>query len=147
MWVQAWYLEQLLREARSHPHVNGIVLWAPWAPQGCYRMCLTDNNFKNLPTGDVVDKLLREWGWKQGTTSFGVTDANGFLETALFHGDYHIKVSYSKLDQNSDLIQTTLSLGPTSDPVFLLRLSGWVVHIFGFVLCSKQLSIIFSHLN
>ncbi|KAK7852921.1 hypothetical protein CFP56_037427 [Quercus suber] len=30
-------------------------------PNGCYQMCLTDNNFQNLAAGDVVDKLLKEW--------------------------------------------------------------------------------------
>ncbi|PON90535.1 Glycoside hydrolase [Trema orientale] len=122
---QAWYLEQILREARSHPHVNGIVLWAAWRPEGCYRMCLTDNNFRNLPTGDVVDKLLHEWGWKQGTTSFGATNANGVFETTLFHGDYHVQVGHPKLGKNcSGLVRTTLNVGPTSTPVFLLRVSG-----------------------
>lgn len=27
-------------------------------------MCLTDNQFKNLPAGDVVDKLINEWRTK-----------------------------------------------------------------------------------
>ncbi|KAK4284473.1 hypothetical protein QN277_001301 [Acacia crassicarpa] len=58
---QAEYLEEILREAYSHPSVEGIVMWTAWRPEGCYRMCLTDNNFNNLPTGDVVDKLLQEW--------------------------------------------------------------------------------------
>lgn len=119
MWGQAWHLEQILREARSHPHVNGIVLWAAWRPEGCYRMCLTDNNFRNLPTGDVVDKLLHEWGWKQGTASFGTTDANGFFETSLFHGDYHVKVSRPTLDQNSGLTETTLNVGSNSTATLL----------------------------
>lgn len=85
------YLEQILREAHAHPVINGIVIWAAWSPQGCYRMCLTDNNFKNLPTGDVVDKLLREWG-QQGVR--GTTDADGFFETSLFHGDYEVTISH-----------------------------------------------------
>jgi hypothetical protein len=89
--VQAGYLEQILREAHSHPGIRGIVLWAAWTPHGCYRMCLTDNNFKNLPTGDVVDKLLKEWG---KTTLSAMTDENGFLETSLFHGDYDVEISH-----------------------------------------------------
>ncbi|PON90537.1 1,4-alpha-glucan-branching enzyme [Trema orientale] len=44
---QAMYLEQSLREVA-------------WRPQGCWRMCLTDTNFKNLPIGDVIDKLMAE---------------------------------------------------------------------------------------
>jgi hypothetical protein len=89
--MQAGYFEQVLREAHSHPAIRGIVLWTAWSPQGCYRMCLTDNNFKNLPTGDVVDKLLNEWG---KTTVSGTTDENGFLETSLFHGDYEMETSH-----------------------------------------------------
>ena len=52
-------------------------------------MCLTDNNFKNLPTGDVVDKLFKEWGISQALE--GTTDDDGFFEGSLFHGDYQIK--------------------------------------------------------
>ncbi|KAK3193044.1 hypothetical protein Dsin_024354 [Dipteronia sinensis] len=88
---QAKYLEQVLREAHSHPKVNGIVIWSAWSAGGCYKMCLTDNNFKNLPTGDVVDKLLKEWGSKAAATA-GTTDANGFFKASLFHGDYQVKM-------------------------------------------------------
>ncbi|KAM6540895.1 hypothetical protein CsatB_005342 [Cannabis sativa] len=122
---QAWYLEEILREARSHPHVNGIVLWTAWRPQGCYRMCLTDNNFNNLPTGDVVDKLMREWGRYKETTSFGTTDAHGFFETSLFHGYYHLNV-HTKHSHNlgSDSVPTTLNVGPQSGPIILLQISA-----------------------
>jgi hypothetical protein len=89
--MQAGYFEQVLREAHSHPAIRGIVLWTSWSPQGCYRMCLTYNNFKNWPTGDVVDKLLNEWG---KTTVSGITDGNGFLKTSLFHGDYEMEISH-----------------------------------------------------
>ncbi|KAJ6896214.1 hypothetical protein NC651_022439 [Populus alba x Populus x berolinensis] len=85
---QAQYLEQILREAYSYPKIAGIVIWSAWKPQGCYRMCLTDNNFKNLATGDVVDKLLHEWGG----SLIGMTDANGFFEASLSHGDYNVKI-------------------------------------------------------
>ncbi|WVZ25268.1 hypothetical protein V8G54_003812 [Vigna mungo] len=47
------YLEQVLREGFSHPSVNGIMLWTAYHPNGCYQMCLTNKNFKNLPAGDV----------------------------------------------------------------------------------------------
>ncbi|XP_059647892.1 endo-1,4-beta-xylanase 5-like [Cornus florida] len=89
---QAKYLEQILREVHSHGAINGIVIWSGWRPGGCYRMCLTDNNFKNLPTGDVVDKLLREWGGKEDWEA-GTTDEEGYLETSLFHGDYEVTVA------------------------------------------------------
>lgn len=86
---QASYLEQILRELHAHPAIQGIVIWAAWAPQGCYRMCLTDNNFKNLPTGDVVDKLMHEWGYHQSIV--GTTDADGYFDASLNHGDYKVK--------------------------------------------------------
>ncbi|XP_054824891.1 endo-1,4-beta-xylanase 5-like [Prosopis cineraria] len=89
---QAQYLEQILREIHSHPKVQGIMMWTAWSPSGCYRMCLTDNNFWNLPTGDVVDKLLHEWGFN--TKLKGATDPNGLFEASLFHGDYQVKVTH-----------------------------------------------------
>lgn len=103
-------MEQILREGRSHPKVQGIIIWAAWSPQGCYQMCLTDNNFKNLPTGDVVDKLLHEWGL-EGIN--GKIDGNGFYKTSLFHGDYQIKVSHPTL--NSSFLSQSLSVEPQVD--------------------------------
>ncbi|RXH87481.1 hypothetical protein DVH24_034381 [Malus domestica] len=96
----ASYLEQILREVHSHPKIQGIVIWAAWKPSGCYRMCLTDNNFKNLPTGDVVDKLTSEFGLTSGLAS-GTTNANGFFEASLFHGDYEVKITHPLVDSPS----------------------------------------------
>uniref|UniRef100_A0A453IQD5 GH10 domain-containing protein n=1 Tax=Aegilops tauschii subsp. strangulata TaxID=200361 RepID=A0A453IQD5_AEGTS len=70
---QAYHLEQVLREVYSHPAVHGIVLWTAWHPQGCYVMCLTDDNFNNLPVGDTVDKLIAEW---KTSSHVGVADAD-----------------------------------------------------------------------
>ncbi|XP_054788151.1 endo-1,4-beta-xylanase 5-like [Prosopis cineraria] len=95
---QAEYLEEILREAYSHPSVEGIVLWTAWRPEGCYRMCLTDNNFKNLPTGDVVDKLLQEW--RDSELIAGNTDTKGFFEASLSHGHYHVKVTHPVMNNN-----------------------------------------------
>lgn len=89
---QAQNLEAILREAFSYPAVQGVVMWAGWHPEGCNRMCLTDNNFRNLPTGDVVDKLLREWRFNEVV---GTTDKNGVFEAQLFHGEHEIKVLQS----------------------------------------------------
>ncbi|KAF3435562.1 hypothetical protein FNV43_RR22651 [Rhamnella rubrinervis] len=114
---QAMYLEQILREIRSHPKVKGIVLWSAWRPEGCFRMCLTDNNFTNLNTGDVVDKLLREWGWEAFTT--GTTDAEGFFETSLFHGDYHVEITNLNVKNHSSLHHFLTNVPPittTSTP-------------------------------
>ncbi|KAF8098379.1 hypothetical protein N665_0268s0048 [Sinapis alba] len=91
--VDANYFEQVLREGHAHPQVKGMVTWSGYSPSGCYKMCLTDGNFRNLPTGDVVDKLLREWGGLRGQTT-GFTDADGFFEASLFHGDYDINIAH-----------------------------------------------------
>ncbi|CAF2240346.1 unnamed protein product [Brassica rapa] len=91
--VQANYFEQVLREGHAHPKVTGMVTWSGYNPRGCFRMCLTDGNFRNLPTGDVVDKLLREWGGLRGKTT-GLTDADGYFEASLFHGDYDLSIAH-----------------------------------------------------
>ncbi|KAF3435561.1 hypothetical protein FNV43_RR22650 [Rhamnella rubrinervis] len=122
---QATYLEQVLREGRSHPKVQGIVVWGAWNPQGCYRMCLTDNNFKNLPTGDVVDKLLKEWGL-QGVTA-GIVDGNGFYEASLPHGDYQVKISHPTLKNSS--LSRSFNVAPKNnashhDDLLLLQVSA-----------------------
>ncbi|XP_030960786.1 endo-1,4-beta-xylanase 5-like [Quercus lobata] len=88
--AQAQYLEQVLRELHAHPKINGIIMWSAWKPGGCYQMCLTDNSFNNLPTGNVVDKLLREWG----SSLKGTADGDGFFEASLSHGDYELKISH-----------------------------------------------------
>ncbi|GAB2292123.1 hypothetical protein Dimus_026375 [Dionaea muscipula] len=93
---QASYLEQVMREAYSHPAIAGLVLWVAWSPNGCYKMCLTDNNFRNLPTGDVVDKLIGEWRLRshnQGVVVVGSTDVHGFLDATLSHGEYEVEIT------------------------------------------------------
>lgn len=100
--VQAIYLEDVLREAFSHPSVNGIMLWTAIHPYGCYEMCLTDNNFVNLPAGDVVDKLLQEWQTKE---TAGVTDDRGVYAFNGFLGEYKVSASYENRS-----VATTLSL-------------------------------------
>ncbi|GAA0166721.1 metalloprotease [Lithospermum erythrorhizon] len=88
---QAVVLEQVMREAHAHPAIGGIIVWSAWRPEGCYRMCLTDNNFRNLPTGDVVDKLLKEFG---ASVVQGTTNDDGYFEVNLFHGDYHVEINH-----------------------------------------------------
>ncbi|RDY07426.1 rsgI6, partial [Mucuna pruriens] len=90
---QTQYFELVLREAYAHPGVKGIVLWAGgWSPQGCYRMCLVDRNFKNLPAGNVVDKLLSEW--RVSRKLLATTDHNGYFQASLSHGDYEIELTH-----------------------------------------------------
>ena len=68
-------------------------------------MCLTDANFKNLATGDVLDKFL-------GMTKVGMTDANGVFEASLFHGDYEVTVTHPTLMKSS--IINTFKVEPSS---------------------------------
>ncbi|CAA0397403.1 unnamed protein product [Arabidopsis thaliana] len=121
--VQAKYFEQVLREGHAHPQVKGMVVWGGYSPSGCYRMCLTDGNFRNLPTGDVVDMLLREWGGLRSQTT-GVTDANGFYEASLFHGDYDLNISHpltnSSVSQCLKLISDDSS-SQTQPSLFVFR--------------------------
>lgn len=106
---QAHYLEQILREVYAHPAVHGIILWTARHPQGCYVMCLTDDKFRNLPTGDVVDKLIAEW---KTHSLAGVADADGYYEAELFHGDYKVTVSHPVA--NSTVVQS-LSIDRETD--------------------------------
>ncbi|GKV20960.1 hypothetical protein SLEP1_g31000 [Rubroshorea leprosula] len=96
--MQAIYLEQVLREGFSHPSVNGIMLWTALHPKGCYQMCLTDDNFRNLPAGDVVDLLLKEW---QTGEVEGQTDEHGSFSFYGFLGEYRIMVKYGNRTSNS----------------------------------------------
>ncbi|RZS16671.1 hypothetical protein BHM03_00048704 [Ensete ventricosum] len=112
---QAKYLEEVLREAYSHPAVQGIVIWGAWHPEGCWRMCLTDNNFKNLPAGDVVDKLIFEW---RSANVAATTDADGLLRAELFHGEYKITITHPS--SNSSSVQS-LTVDSASQNTNVLR--------------------------
>ncbi|RWW01420.1 hypothetical protein GW17_00035541 [Ensete ventricosum] len=109
-------LEDILREAYSHPGVQGIVIFGVWNPQGCIsRMCLTDVNFNNLPTGDVVDKLISEWKTHNASAT---TDADGLLRAELFHGEYKITINHPS--SNSPSVQS-LTVDPASQNNNVLR--------------------------
>ncbi|XP_074565524.1 endo-1,4-beta-xylanase 5-like [Curcuma longa] len=85
---QGVFLEEVLREAFAYPSVSGIVLWAALHPDGCYQMCLTDGGLGNLPAGEVVEKLLREWETEEG----GVSDEHGQYSFVGFLGEYKVSV-------------------------------------------------------
>ncbi|KAL9686074.1 hypothetical protein QQ045_023529 [Rhodiola kirilowii] len=95
---QATYLEQILKEGYTHPAVNGIIMWTALHPYGCYEMCLTDQNFRNLPTGDVVDKLLAEW--ETGLVE-GITDDHGTYSFFGFLGEHRVTVHYANVTKSS----------------------------------------------
>ncbi|CAN6481320.1 unnamed protein product [Victoria cruziana] len=100
--TQAIYLEEVLREGFSHPSVSGIMLWTALHPKGCYQMCLTDNDLRNLPPGDAVDRLLQEWFTGQVA---GQTDGHGCFDFEGFLGDYDLSAAYG-----SKIVNSTLSL-------------------------------------
>ncbi|WOG95755.1 hypothetical protein DCAR_0415085 [Daucus carota subsp. sativus] len=97
---QVQYLEQILREGFAHPAVQGIVMWSGPAVDG-YDMTLADNNFRNTPVGDLVDRLLNEW--RSEVEEF-TADDNGLLEVSLFHGEYEVTVLHPT--KNSSTIQS-----------------------------------------
>uniref|UniRef100_A0A0D3HCM8 GH10 domain-containing protein n=1 Tax=Oryza barthii TaxID=65489 RepID=A0A0D3HCM8_9ORYZ len=106
MWLtEVKFLEQVLREGYAHPSVNGMIMWAAWHAKGCYVMCLTDNSFKNLPVGTLVDKLIAEW--KTHKTA-ATTGADGALELDLPHGDYNLTVSHPSLGTNATVRAMTV---------------------------------------
>ncbi|KAK3157405.1 hypothetical protein QOZ80_2AG0121490 [Eleusine coracana subsp. coracana] len=109
--MQAAYLEEVLREGYAHPSVQGIVMWAAWHAKGCYVMCLTDNNFRNLPVGDVVDKLIAEW---RTHTRLATTNANGMVEVDLVHGEYNVTLTHPSL--NAPAVHTVTVNVSSSEP-------------------------------
>lgn len=105
--TQATYLEEVLREGFSHSSVNGIMLWSALHPYGCYQMCLTDNDFNNLPTGNVVDKLLKEW---QTELEQGQTDEQGAYSFYGFLGEYQVTLTYGNRS-----VESTFSLSKSDE--------------------------------
>ncbi|XP_022873613.1 uncharacterized protein LOC111392491 isoform X2 [Olea europaea var. sylvestris] len=99
---QAIYLEEVLREGFSHPAVNGIILWTALRQNSCYQMCLTDNDFNNLPAGDTVDKLLKEW---QTGILEGETDKYGSYSFFAFLGEYKVTAKYG-----NKIVKSTFSV-------------------------------------
>lgn len=65
-------------------------------------MCLTNDNFKNLPAGDTVDRLLKEW---QTGILQGQTDEHGSYSFFGFLGEYEVTAAYS-----NKMINSTFSL-------------------------------------
>ncbi|XP_023641639.1 uncharacterized protein LOC17893013 isoform X2 [Capsella rubella] len=58
---QVRYMEDILREAYSHPAVEGIIIYAGPEVSGFSKLTLADKDFNNTETGDLIDKLLQEW--------------------------------------------------------------------------------------
>ncbi|XP_059311261.1 endo-1,4-beta-xylanase 5-like isoform X2 [Lycium ferocissimum] len=86
---QAYFLEEIMREAFAHPAVKGMMIWIGWTPDECNEMCLLNSKLQNSPSGEVVDKLLAEW---KTTKLKGISGNSGSFEVKLFHGDYDVTV-------------------------------------------------------
>ncbi|KAL3730250.1 hypothetical protein ACJRO7_027283 [Eucalyptus globulus] len=87
---QAQYLEEILREAFSHPAVEGIIMFAGPAYAGFNATAFTDKSFNNTPAGDIVDNLIEEW---KSPDFEACTNDGGFFSTSLFHGEYEITIT------------------------------------------------------
>ncbi|RWW01423.1 hypothetical protein GW17_00035542 [Ensete ventricosum] len=142
---QAKSLEEVLREAYSHPAVQGIVIWGAWHPEGCWRMCLTDNNFKNLPAGDVVDKLIFEW---RSANVAATTDADGLLRAELFHGEYKITINHPS--SNSSSVQS-LTVDSASQNTNVLRLGlvrlRWTSYQYEYLVALEHFKVKYTELE
>ncbi|KAK7280255.1 hypothetical protein RJT34_25317 [Clitoria ternatea] len=97
---QAEYLEEVLREAYSHPAVKGIIMFAGPAIAGFNETTLADENFRSTPTGDVVDKLIYEWGTGPSNAT---SDNRGFVDISLHHGDYDVTVIHPQIHSSKTL--------------------------------------------
>lgn len=118
--MQADYLRDVLGELYTHPGVQGIVFWSPWQPQGCFKMCLTDNDFNNLATGDVVDDFMRRIN-HQGLISN--TNHDGYVETSLYHGDYEVIIKHSTIKHQSFAHKINVAKGKDSNTL-MMKLSA-----------------------
>jgi len=88
--LQAQYLEEILREAFSHPAVEGIIMFVGPAYAGFNATALTDKIFNNTLAGDIVDDLIGEW---KSPDFEACTNDGGFFSTSLFHGEYAITIT------------------------------------------------------
>ncbi|KAH9602290.1 hypothetical protein KSS87_012968, partial [Heliosperma pusillum] len=97
---QEYYLEDVLREGYSHPAVQGIVIWPTPPSTADSQMCLTDQNFKNTPNGDIVDRLIKEWSSKPLEMT---ANLQGFSEAMLLHGDYEVSVRHPNISSSTNV--------------------------------------------
>ena len=94
-------MEEILREGYSHPAVKGIIMFAGPEIAGFNVTTLADNDFKNTPAGDVVDKLIEEW---KSAAAEIKTDGDGLVGVSLFHGDYDVTIKHPYTNTSSTQI-------------------------------------------
>lgn len=101
---QADYLETVMREAFSHPAVQGIVLWQTAHPPctewnyfdprvcGPCANCLVNDDWTERPLGQRYEALRLEWSSHVATKA---TNRNGLLSTFRgYHGTYRAIITY-----------------------------------------------------
>ncbi|CAH8329622.1 unnamed protein product [Eruca vesicaria subsp. sativa] len=110
---QAKYMEEILREAYSHPAVEGIIIFAGPEVSGFDKLTLADKDFNNTETGDVIDKLLKEWQQKDSEVPniFTVDAENEEEDVSLLHGLYNVNVSHPQIKN----LSTSLCLEVTKE--------------------------------
>ncbi|XP_009102314.1 endo-1,4-beta-xylanase 4 [Brassica rapa] len=117
---QVKYMEEVLREAYSHPAVQGIILYAGPEMSGFNKLTLADNDFNNTEAGDLIDKLLQEWQQEPAEIPVEYHEHNdeeqsriiGFSpEVSLLHGHYTVTVTNPSMKNFS----TTFSLEVTTE--------------------------------
>ncbi|GAU14980.1 hypothetical protein TSUD_47750 [Trifolium subterraneum] len=111
--ISVQYFEEILREAYSHPAVQGIILFEGPAQAGFVYTLLADRNFRNTPSGDVVDKLIKEWGTGPKTT---IADSRGIVDISLHHGDYDVTITHP-LTQYSKKLNVSVRNGFSPDTI------------------------------
>ena len=101
-----------MREAYSHPAVKGIIIFAGPEVSGFDKLTLADKYFNNTATGDVIDKLLKEWQQSSEIPKIFMTDSeNDEEEVSLLHGHYNVNVSHPWMKNMS----TSFSLEVTKE--------------------------------
>ncbi|XVF44978.1 hypothetical protein PTKIN_Ptkin02bG0168100 [Pterospermum kingtungense] len=113
---QAQNLEDILREAFSHPAVEGIIIFGGPKVSGFDVMTLADSEFAPTPIGEVVDKLINEW--KSGTRQLRADSRGWSSEVSLFHGDYKA-IIYHPVTRSSNTIFFEVTKGTGPRTVFL----------------------------
>ncbi|CAN6915833.1 unnamed protein product [Brassica oleracea] len=110
---QTKYIEEILREAYSHPAVEGIIIFAGPEVSGFDKLTLADKDFNNTETGDVIDKLLKEWHQKPSDIPniFTVDHENEEEDVSLLHGLYNVNVSHPQIKN----LSTSLCLEVTKE--------------------------------
>lgn len=93
--------------------MKGIIIFGGPEVSGFDKLTLADKDFKNTQTGDVIDKLLKEWQQNSSEIcKIFITDAeNEEEEILLLHGHYNVNVSHPWMKN----LSTSLSLQVTKD--------------------------------